>query len=463
MQHSVLVIAYYFPPMGSSGVQRIAKFVKYLPEYGWRPHVLATGPTAYYAHDPSLLEELEQADIQITRTDGADPASLLKDRGTIAMPAEWIRKTLSRISNTLLIPDNKRGWAQRALAVARELTSTTSFDAILVSGPPFSTMMAGAQLSAETGIPLVLDYRDLWYGNQFHTYPTLWHAHKHQRMEHATLARAANVVVTNRRIKERLLGTYKHLDFNDVAIIPQGFDPADLQSRPTVADLPSRSTVADLQSRPTVADLPSRSIVADLQSRPTNADRPSRSPAFRLTYAGIFYDVVTPVPFFKAIRALRKERPDMALELHFAGLLRDEYRKKARRMGLADLIVDHGYLPHRETVQLLQESDALWMMVGHTRNADTISSGKLYEYFGTRKPLLVSVPEGALQSDAEKYGAAWITAPDDVQAIASAISDLYDRWKAGTLPTPDERFVQRFDRRVLAGDLARVLAGSLRV
>ncbi len=427
MQHSVLVIAYYFPPMGSSGVQRVAKFVKYLPEYGWQPHVLTTGPTAYYAHDPSLLDELEQTGVRITRTDGVDPASLLKDRGTIAMPAEWLRKTLSRISNTLLIPDNKRGWAQRALTVARELVSTTHFDAILVSGPPFSTMMAGAQLSAETGIPLVLDYRDLWYGNQFHTYPTLWHAHKHQRLEHATLARAARVVVTNRRIKERLLSTYKHLDFNDVAIIPQGFDPADLQSRPTVADLPPRRT------------------------------------AFRLTYAGIFYDVVTPVPFFKAIRALRKERPDMDLELHFAGLLRDEYRKKARRMGLSDLIVDHGYLPHRDTVQLLQESDALWMMVGRTRNADTISSGKLYEYFGTRKPLLVSVPEGALQSDAEKYGAAWITAPDDVQAIASAISEMYDRWKARTLPKPDEEFVQRFDRSLLTGDLARVLAGAVRL
>ena len=153
----------------------------------------------------------------------------------------------------------------------------------------------------------------------------------------------------------------------------------------------------------------------------------------------------------------------MQLELHFAGLLRDQYRRKAKRWGLDDLITDHGYLPHRETVDLLQRSDALWMMVGNARNADTISSGKLYEYFGTRKPLLVSVPKGALHSDAEKYGAAWITAPDDVQAIATAISDMYDQWKAGSLPTPDEEFVQRFDRRQLTGELARVLAGSLRV
>src|ERR1019366_1061289 len=55
---NVLVIAYYFPPMGLSGVQRTMKFVKYLPEFGWRPIVLTAGEMPYYAHDDSLLEEL---------------------------------------------------------------------------------------------------------------------------------------------------------------------------------------------------------------------------------------------------------------------------------------------------------------------------------------------------------------------------------------------------------------------
>ncbi len=34
----VLIIAYYFPPMGLSGVQRTAKFVKYLPKYRMETH-----------------------------------------------------------------------------------------------------------------------------------------------------------------------------------------------------------------------------------------------------------------------------------------------------------------------------------------------------------------------------------------------------------------------------------------
>jgi len=32
-KRKVLIISYYFPPMGLSGVQRTLKFVKYLPAY----------------------------------------------------------------------------------------------------------------------------------------------------------------------------------------------------------------------------------------------------------------------------------------------------------------------------------------------------------------------------------------------------------------------------------------------
>ncbi|HRK73277.1 MAG TPA: group 1 glycosyl transferase, partial [Rhodothermales bacterium] len=51
----VLVIAYYFPPMGGSGVQRITKFVKYLTQFGWEPEVLTVEPQGYYAYDESLM------------------------------------------------------------------------------------------------------------------------------------------------------------------------------------------------------------------------------------------------------------------------------------------------------------------------------------------------------------------------------------------------------------------------
>ena len=58
--NKVLVIAYYFPPLGLSGVQRTTKFVKYLQDFGWEPTVLTVGEIAYYAKDVSLLHDLEK-------------------------------------------------------------------------------------------------------------------------------------------------------------------------------------------------------------------------------------------------------------------------------------------------------------------------------------------------------------------------------------------------------------------
>lgn len=420
----VLVFAYYFPPMGLSGVQRVSKFMKYLPDVGWQPHVITTGPTAYYAHDESLLADLEGRDIEIYRTEGKDPNSLLKDKGTVKMPREFFRKILRRLSDTFFIPDNKKGWARQALALGRELVQQYEFEAIFVSGPPFSSMMAAATLSKETGIPLIVDYRDLWVGNQFHFYPTLWHSSKHQQLERDVLSVASRVTVTNRRIKEHLIARYNFLRSDEVAIIPHGFDPADF------------SGVSPL----------------------TRDDK-----SFRLTYAGIFYDVVTPIPFFKAVRKVLAENASISLDLHFVGLLRDEYKKAAKKYGLDGIITDHGYCDHNESVRHLLASDALWMMVGKTRNADTISSAKLYEYMASRKPLLVSVPDGTLRKDAQRYGAAWITDPDDVDAIAASIVEMYTAWNQGRMPKPHEDVIASHDRAQLTELLAKQFGMSARV
>jgi glycosyltransferase involved in cell wall biosynthesis len=425
--HNVLVFAYYFPPMGLSGVQRVAKFMKYLPDYGWRPHVIATGPTAYYAHDESMLDELLTRDIVIHRTSGTDPNSRLASRGTVRMPHEIIRKTLNRISSALFVPDNKRGWASHALRTARELVKETEFQCIWVSGPPFSAMMAAAKLSVETGIPLVVDYRDLWYGNQFTSYPTPLHAHLNKKYEYDVLTNASKVVVTNRRMKERILATYPQLDVHDVVIISHGFDPDDHVAA---------------RARP--------AMITDTSS-------------MSLTYAGIFYEMITPRFFLEAVKKFLQQRPDARLQLHFAGLLREQHKRRIKRLGLQHITTDHGYLSHADTVRLLLDSDVLWMMVGAGKNIDTHSAGKLYEYFGTRKPLLVSVPEGALRRDAERYGASTITEPDDVDAIVAAIGSMYDRWSAGRLPSGDTEVVAQYDRRYLTGELARVLATSMRI
>ena len=61
---NVLFITYYFPPIGGAGVQRSAKFVKHLPESGWRPVVLTVAPEDYAHHrefqrDDTLMRDVD--------------------------------------------------------------------------------------------------------------------------------------------------------------------------------------------------------------------------------------------------------------------------------------------------------------------------------------------------------------------------------------------------------------------
>jgi hypothetical protein len=129
---------------------------------------------------------------------------------------------------------------------------------------------------------------------------------------------------------------------------------------------------------------------------------------------------------------------------------------------MQEVVKEYGYLNHNEALTKLMSSDVLWMMVGNGRNADTISSGKLYEYFGTRKPLLVSVPDGALKTAATEYKAAYITKPDDVTEIKNNILKIYEDYVKNSLPVPDEEFIIKHRRDFLTELLTKQFQFSVK-
>ncbi len=421
----VLVISYYFPPMGLSGVQRTAKFVKYMKNYNWEPTVITTGNTGYFAHDYSLLKEIDEAGVRVIRTEANDPYSMLAQKKTMKMPSEIVRKTMSNISKTFFIPDNKKSWSNKAYKVAKELLHKEKFDIIYTSAPPFSSFVIASELRKEFNIPLFVDYRDLWTGNQFSFNLTPYHRHLHKKMEYAALKSADKVLTTNRRIKEKLLKTFKFLTFEEVTILPHGFDEDDFQK---VAPLPKLNN------------------------------------KMKLLYAGMFYEFITPKYFLQAFKELTIERPDIAenIELHFIGHFRKENVKLVNKLGLQAYVKEHGYLDHKDTVQRLISADVLWMMIGNGKNADTISAGKLYEYFGSRKPVIACVPEGASKTSAQEYGASFITDPDNIDQIKNTLIKVHDLYKIGNLPQPNEEFVQKHRRDSLTEQLTKYFQFYLR-
>ncbi len=416
VRRRVLVVAYYFPPLGLSGVQRTLKFVKFLPEYGWQPTVLTVEPGGYYAKDESLLEELEGRGISVVRTRSVDPLRAMAKKDVVTIPRERLRSIASNISQTFLQPDNKIGWKKHALRGAEDIFRRGErFDAIFATAPPFTDFLIGRELKRRFRVPLVIDYRDGWVGNPFNFYATPFHRAYARRLEEGVLRDADRVVVVHRRLKELLITQYPFLGFEDIHIIPHGYDAEDFGAW---------------------------------------APR-EREGKMRFTYSGVFYDKRTPKYFFVGLARVFQEHPETRgmIEARFVGQFRKEHLKYVKRFNLGDAVAITGYLPHRDCVREVMASDVLWMMM-----TDTISTpGKVFEYIGARKPVLACVPEGVVKQTLLESNAATITPPNDTRAIADAIFHLFTLWKRDELPVPSESFVQRYDRKALTWDLVKVL------
>lgn len=414
----VLVVAYYFPPMGLSGVQRTLKFVKYMSRFNWEPTVITTDQTAYFAHDYAMLKELEATGVRVIRTGAKDPYSLVNKNGRIKMPAEWFRKMMSKISKTFFIPDNKIAWSNKAVKVIKDLLKEEKFDAIYVTIPPFSPFEKLAKLKSNFNIPLFVDYRDLWSGNHFAFYPTPYHKVKHKKLEYNALKNSDHIIVVNRKIKESLLQKFPFLSFEDITIIPHGFDPEDFENKKNTLPMNDK---------------------------------------LKIVYSGIFYESVTPKYMLKAFRELLTERPEIAsnIQFHFAGMFRRENAVLVKKLGLSEYVFDHGYMEHDEVIGKLIGADLLWVMLGKNKNIDTVTPGKLLEYFGTKKTILATVPKGIAEIVAKEYKASFVCEPDNIEEIKNTLVDIYNKFHQGKLPKPSDEYVDGYNRIYLTEQLTK--------
>jgi glycosyltransferase involved in cell wall biosynthesis len=411
----VLIIAYYFPPMGLSGVQRTVKFAKFLPKYGWKPTVLTVEPTGYYAFDDTLLKEAEEAGVKIVRTLSYDVNRILKKRGIIKMPPEWMRKVLQFFGDLFFIPDTKIGWKTPAIKTASNLIDKERFDVMFATAPPQTDFLIGAALKRKYDIPLVVDYRDAWLEYPFKYFPTplhrLWHAH----LEKQVLKAADRVIVTHRRVKESILRRNKTLDYNEVIIISQGFDAEDFPLM--------------------------------------NAEKQANPVKMKITHSGTFYAERNPVIMLHALANVFRTNPKIRgrIEVHFAGNAREEDRQLVKRLNLQNAVYFLGYLPHRECIQCLVESDVLWFVLDN----DYQTPGKLYEYFGSRKPIIASLVDGYTKQVIEECGAAICVPLKDEKAHELAILDQFKRFEQKKLERIQESFSAKFNRLTLTAELAK--------
>jgi hypothetical protein len=220
----VLVIAYYTPPLGMSGVMRVTKLVKFLPRFGWEPIVLTVRQIAYYHYDEELLKDWPGIDVH--RTCSMDPARLR----CLLFPNRPVARTgtgrTGRLANVLCFPDAKAGWYPFALASGKSIIRTEQPDALFATAPPFTALKIGMALKRFSGLPLVSDFRDPW--PMGFVPPPAWRMAQTRRFRKNVLHLSDAVLAVNH-------GTASFLG-GKAEVLENGYDPDEMSVPPVKFD-----------------------------------------------------------------------------------------------------------------------------------------------------------------------------------------------------------------------------------
>ncbi len=431
----VLIVAYYFPPSGGPGVQRVLKFVQYLQEFGWQPVVLTVADGTFPARDESLLAKVPM-NVRVVRTEIFEPYDLYRrftgKKGSDGVDVNTLksadaRRSLSEsisefIRATFFIPDARIGWKKYAVQAGLRVIAEEGIDAIYSSSPPYTCSLIARDLKRKTRLPWVAGFRDPWTG--FLTTPrrSPLPAAIDRRLERSVFSEADIVDVAWPGIRDDAIRKYPSLSSQRFAHLPNGYDSNDFPVVRRSERIDDRCTI---------------------------------------TYAGSMYGVRTPREFLDAIAGLLDDGvvQPTELRLRFIGRFGDEIHEMFRTFPYSSLIDVEGYLPHEESIRQLLLSDILLLVVDTTPESAQIVPGKVYEYIGTGRPVLAIAPtDGAIADLLRETGAGLVAHQSDIDGIRKNIQILIEAHRNDTeIAERDETAIERYERKDVTKRLASLL------
>jgi glycosyltransferase involved in cell wall biosynthesis len=367
------------------GAARPTSLARYLASRGDEVRVIASGSSEA---PPSQDSTYEGVTIQrIPDHHGLVTRAFTKLRGhpqvaSTAVPAFPANQTsrehaldlASLVGRSLLhVPDPSLPWARAAFNVSIEATRKWRPDAIVVSGPPFSSFIAASRLSRRLTVPWVADYRDLWSNSTYYHLPAPRRA-VDRLIERMTLRGAAALVTVSEPLADdlgRLHGRRAEVVLNGHQLGCDGSDEQGLSGRLNL-----------------------------LHTGSFNAGKRD------------------PRPLFDAIALLGADGD--GIRVHVAGPDNAVAERSAHLAGCPQTVVSHGQIERAESLRLQHRADVLLLLMWNDVGEAGIYSGKLFEYLFALRPILVlGWPHGVAADLIRSRGAGFVL--NDPVAIADQL------------------------------------------
>ncbi len=393
----LLVVSALFPPVGGVGVFRITKFVKYLPEFGWRSVVLTLAPDLHARRDEGFLDDLP-ADLDVRHTGVAGWVPFQ------ALEKKWL---------PVLLPAADR--------LAREVRP----DAVMITGPPFYPTLVGPRLYRRRQVPYLIDMRDAWHLDPYQTPAGTAGRFDHLLSglcEPRVLAHARYLLCASPHTVEdyraRYGGRMEHAA--GIVYLPNGFDPPDFEDLAPV--VPQR---------------------------------------FRMVYAGKLAVGRRTDTFLAALAAWAHSGQPGAADFEFVHVGEDNpgLHRAVDAAGLADRFHCTGYLPYRACLRWCRGADLLVIFSSGVKHEPTTKIFDYIGC--RRPILVLGGAEGILAAYCREFASPalrWVS-HEEADGILQALQDFHSRHVQ--LRGQDVVYNPEAERRYHRRELTRTLAGYL--
>lgn len=423
LNRRVLMIAYEFPPLAAGGVPRPLKFARYLPRFGWQPHVLTARNPVWLARDESLLDELG-TEVRVYRTRSWEHHVLrdllVKLGATLGLEPARLREglewRLGKIWRTLAIPDQKIFWALPSVITGLGVILRRRIDAIYSTSWPYSDHIAGLILSKLTGKPLIADLRDPWSQHMNHDARNRGWDRMQRKLERAVCGQARFVVTPALRSTQMMRRLMPDMPRDKFATVRNGYDPAD--------------------------------YVGSVEASPT----------FDIVHAGTFYKSRQPDALLEGLERFLDRVPEAIAHtrVRLFGISLDSDLSRFRGRRCVEL---HPWTDHKSVIDIYRRSPVLFLLRHFEARPETTLLWKVFEYMATGNHILaVQAPQRELDGILKAYGNTTVLRKNDPELLAGALEQLYRRWRRGDLVAGrPPAVVERFNRVALTGQLAGLL------
>lgn len=436
------MIACAFPPTGGSGVQRPAKFAKYLAGLGWEVDVWSGHNLPGLPRDESLLADLPAG---VTRL-GLNVWNLYApDQESLP------RRLASKVLRLLSYPDERLEWVLRSLHPLYRRLQRCPVDVIVATYSPPSNLILAWCISRLTGTPWIADFRDLWTDDCTYAPCSRLRRRMDAKMENGVL-RSADAVVAVSTGQTRILASHVPLQPDKFHTITNGFDFqdfSDIQMPPV-----STASASEVAAKRGAGSIPARP--REHRDWLWRGDSPKQR--MILTHVGRLERQRFTGSILEGFRRFAANHPEEArrLRLLLVGHVNPGLLGELQKCAIE--VVATGALEHAAAVECMTSSDWLLLPTAQGHNADSLIPGKTFEYLAGGRPVWVlGKSSREVWQRVSELHAGRLCDPS-AESVAAGLKELVAEWLAGRTPSGCTReAVLPYGRDVLAGRLSQLM------